>query len=233
MFYDENVAEIMVMGVGSGGINAINHIKESGLTGTKFAAVDIDVTALRNAQADIKIELEGKYSKGRAPEINSDLGRETAEESREKIRELLEDVDMLFIIVGMGGTIGTGASPIIAGIAKELGILTIAIVTKPFSFEGKKRVSNSVIGIQNMKKSADSTIVIPIDRLFELPDKDVTAKTAFHEADITLMIIVKSILDLIFRAGLISLDFADFSEILGLEYLVLEKLKEQIEQKMQ
>ena len=213
MLQDNSISKIMVIGVGGGGGNAINDMQESGLAGVEFVAANTDVQDLNKSLADIRFQLGEKLTKGRGAGADPVVGREAAEEDRERIKKLLEGVDMIFITAGMGGGTGTGASPIIAEVAKEMSILTVAVVTKPFSFEGKKRAANAELGIQNLQNAVDSIIVIPNDKLFELPDKKVTIKNAFHEANNILKIGVKGISDLIMRTGLISLDFADITAI--------------------
>ena len=213
MLQENFIPKIMVIGIGGGGSNAINAIQESGLTEIMFVTVDTDVQDLNKSLADIKFQLGEKLTKGKGTGVDPMVGREAAKEDIERIRKLLEGVNMLFITTGMGGGTGTGASPIIAEVAKELDILTVALVTKPFSFEGKKRVDNAKLGIQNLQNIVDSIIVLPNDKLFGLSDKKISMKDAFNEANNILRIGIKGITDLIMRPGLVGLDFGDITTI--------------------
>lgn len=208
------IVTIKVVGVGGGGGNAINDIVLSGLTGAEYVAVNTDKQDLEKSLATIKIQIGEKSTNGQGAGADPSVGREAAEEDIKKFEELLADTDMLFITAGMGGGTGTGAAPILARVAREKGILTLAVVTKPFSFEGKKRKNNAEIGIELLKESVDSLVIIPNDRLFDIPDKTITLVNAFKEANDILRIGIKAVVDLIMNSGLINLDFADFTATL-------------------
>ncbi len=210
----ESIATIKVIGVGGAGGNAINDMIENGITNVEFIAANTDAQDLAKSKAGLKIQLGEKLTKGLGAGANPNVGKSAAEEDREKIKSLLEGTDMLFITAGMGGGTGTGAAPVIAKIAKDAGILTIAVVTKPFSFEGPKRKKNAEEGIAAMKEGVDTLVVIPNDKLFELPDKKITLKNAFQEANNILKIGIKGIADLITQQGYINLDFADVKSIM-------------------
>ncbi|MDR1832963.1 MAG: cell division protein FtsZ [Fusobacteriaceae bacterium] len=214
MLQESKPVKIMVIGVGGGGGNAINDMTESGVTGVEFVAANTDVQDLNKSLANTRLQLGEKLTKGKGAGADPDIGRQAAEEDKEKIAKLLEGVDMVFITAGMGGGTGTGASPIIAEISREMGILTVAVVTKPFNFEGKKRANNAEMGIGNLEKVVDSIVIIPNDKLFELPEKKITLKNAFHEANKVLKIGIQGISDLMLKQGLINLDFADVKSIL-------------------
>jgi cell division protein FtsZ len=206
---NEHLVKIKVMGVGGSGGNAINDMIEAGVTGVEYIAANTDAQDLHNSLADIRIQLGEKSTRGLGAGANPEIGKQAAEEDVDKIKTLLEETDMLFITSGMGGGTGTGAAPVIANIAKEMGILTVAVVTKPFTFEGKSRMKNADMGIVNLKKSVDALIIIPNDKLFELPEKTITLQNAFMEANNVLKIGIKGLADLILKTGLINLDFAD------------------------
>lgn len=209
MFNNECEVKIKVIGAGGAGGNAINDMISEGVLGVEYIAVNTDAQDLNNSLADIRVQLGEKLTRGLGAGANPEVGRLSAEEDLEKLRTLLDDTDMLFITAGMGGGTGTGSAPVIAKVAKEMGVLTIAIVTKPFSFEGKKRESNAEIGLNNLEKYVDSLVIIPNDKLFELPDKNITLQNAFKEANNILRIGIKGIADLMIGKGLINLDFAD------------------------
>ncbi|MDR1835996.1 MAG: cell division protein FtsZ [Fusobacteriaceae bacterium] len=214
MLQESQTAKIMVIGVGGGGGNAINDMTESGVTGVEFVAANTDVQDLNKSLSDTRLQLGERLTKGRGAGGDPEVGRQSAEEDREKIAKLLKGVDMVFITAGMGGGTGTGASPIIAEIAREMDILTVAVVTKPFNFEGKKRSANAERGIENLTKAVDSIVIIPNEKLFELPEKKITLKNAFHEANKVLKIGIQGISDLMLKPGLVNLDFADIISIL-------------------
>lgn len=205
----EGIVKIKVIGAGGAGGNAINDMIESGVRGVEFIVANTDAQDLNRSLADVRIQLGEKLTRGLGAGANPEIGRMAAEEDAEKIKIILEDTDMLFITSGMGGGTGTGSSPVIAKIAKEIGILTVAVVTRPFSFEGKKRKNNSDLGIEELKKNVDALVIIPNDKLFELPDKTITMLNAFKEANNILKIGIKGVADLMIGNGLINLDFAD------------------------
>jgi cell division protein FtsZ len=182
---------------------------ESGVIGVEYIAANTDAQDLNKSLADIRVQLGEKLTKGLGAGADPEVGKLAAEEDIEKLRQLLEGTDMLFITAGMGGGTGTGSAPVIAKVAKEMEILTVGIVTKPFNFEGGKRKKNADIGIENLKKNVDSLVIIPNDKLFELPDKTITLQNAFKEANNILKIGIRGVADLIIRQGLINLDFAD------------------------
>lgn len=205
----EHLVQIKVMGVGGSGGNAINDMIEAGVNGVEYIAANTDAQDLHNSLADIRIQLGEKSTRGLGAGANPEVGKVSAEEDIDKIKTLLEETDMLFITSGMGGGTGTGAAPVVAKVAKEMGILTVGVVTKPFSFEGKRRMNNAEEGIKNLKDSVDALIVIPNDKLFELPEKTITLQNAFMEANNVLKLGIKGLADLILKFGLINLDFAD------------------------
>ena len=206
---DDNIVKIKVLGAGGAGGNAVNDMINAGVTGVEFIAANTDSQDLNKSLADVRIQLGEKLTRGLGAGANPEIGKQSAEEDIEKLKQLLEGTDMLFITAGMGGGTGTGSSPVIAKVAKELGILTVGIVTKPFSFEGGKRKTNAERGVEELKEYVDSLVVIPNDKLFELPDKTITLKNAFKEANNILKIGIKGVADLMIGNGLINLDFAD------------------------
>ncbi len=209
MFMNETIVNIKIMGVGGAGGNAINDMIEAGIMGVEFMAANTDAQDLIKSKAKIKIQLGEKLTKGLGAGANPSVGRQAAEEDKEKIKELLNGTDMLFVTAGMGGGTGTGAAPVIARIAKDMGILTIGVITKPFEFEGKKRKINAENGINELKENLDTLVVIPNEKLFELPNKKITFKNAFEEANFVLKTGIKGISELVTKGGLINLDFAD------------------------
>ncbi|WP_078554830.1 cell division protein FtsZ [Bacillus alkalicellulosilyticus] len=211
----DQLATIKVIGVGGGGSNAVNRMIENGLQGVEFIAVNTDAQALHLSKAEIKLQLGGKLTRGLGAGANPEIGKRAAEESKEQIEEALEGADMVFITAGMGGGTGTGAAPVIASIAKELGALTVGVVTRPFTFEGRKRSGQAGIGIDALKDNVDTLIVIPNDRLLEIVDKNTPMLEAFREADNVLRQGVQGISDLIAVPGLINLDFADVKTIMS------------------
>ncbi len=207
-------ATIKVIGVGGAGGNAINDMIESGISGVEFIAANTDSQDLEISRANHKIKLGERATKGLGAGADPDIGKNGAEESKDRIRNELEGTDMLFITAGMGGGTGTGAAPVIAELAKELGILTVGIVTRPFSFEGPQRKKNADKGIENLRKHVDTLIAIPNDKLFELPNMNITLMNAFKEANNILRSGVKGISELITKQGYINLDFADIKAIM-------------------
>lgn len=210
----DQLAKIKVIGVGGGGNNAVNRMIESGVKGVDFIVANTDLQVLNNSKAPIKIQLGVELTNGLGAGAKPEIGKEAALESRSEIENALEGADMVFVTCGMGGGTGTGAAPVIANIAQELGALTVGIVTKPFSFEGKKRMEQAVAGLEDLKKYVDTLIVIPNDRLHELIDKTTPLLESFKEVDNVLRRGVQSISDLIAVAGLINLDFADVKAVM-------------------
>ncbi|HET6266264.1 MAG TPA: cell division protein FtsZ [Acidobacteriota bacterium] len=207
-------AKIKVVGVGGGGGNAINRMLEIGLDGAEFISINTDLQALQNSMAPIRLQIGSNLTRGLGAGANPDIGRQAALEDADKIMELLEGADMIFITAGMGGGTGTGAAPVIASLANELGALTVSVVTKPFSFEGKRRTMQAEHGIKDLRSSVDTIIVIPNDRLMATVDRNTPFVKAFLIADDVLRHGVQSISDLILRPGLINLDFADVKTIM-------------------
>jgi len=207
----DQLAKIKVIGIGGGGGNAINSMVESGVKGVEFIAANTDLQALNNSKADIKIQL-GKTGLGAG--ANPEVGKEAAVEAKKEIEEVLKDADMIFITCGMGGGTGSGAAPIVAEIAQGLGALTVAIVTKPFTFEGRKRMENAMTYLDELKKHVDAIIVIPNDKLREIIDKTTPMLEAFKEVDNVLRRGVQSVTDLIAVPGLVNLDFADVKTVM-------------------
>ena len=205
----ENSAKIKVIGVGGAGGNAINNMIASNLQGVKFIAANTDMQALEVSRAEVKIQIGEQLTEGLGAGANPGIGRDAALESNEVVKAALADSHMVFITAGFGGGTGTGAAPVIAGICKELGILTVAVVTRPFSFEGKKRSRQADEGLSELKRLADTVITIPNDRLRGLASKNARMVDMFQRADEILLHSVKGITDLIMRPGLVNLDFAD------------------------
>jgi cell division protein FtsZ len=210
----ENVVTIKVVGVGGAGNNVVNRMVSSGTKGVEFIAVNTDKQALAVSNADQKIQIGEKLTHGQGAGSDPDVGKRSAEESRNNIAKCLEDADMVFITAGMGGGTGTGAAPTVAEIAKEAGILTVGVVTKPFSFEGKRRMEQAKRGIEDLLGKVDSLLIIPNDRLKYATDQKVTFVNAFEIADDVLRQAVVSISDLIKNTGFINLDFADVTCIM-------------------
>jgi cell division protein FtsZ len=211
----EEAAKIKVVGVGGGGGNAVNNMICSAMKGVTFIAANTDVQALKNSRAEMKIQLGDKLTKGLGAGANPEVGRDAAQESMNQIRELLGDADMVFVTAGMGGGTGTGAAPVIAQVAKDIGALTVAVVTKPFYFEGKKRLSQAEKGISQLREVVDSIICIPNDRLLSLASKKASFLEMLKKADEVLYYAVKGISDLIMVPGLINLDFADVKAVMS------------------
>lgn len=212
---DDVLAVIKVIGVGGGGNNAVNRMIEHGVQGVEFIAVNTDAQALKLSSAEIKLQIGGKSTRGLGAGANPEVGKKAAEESKEQLEEALAGADMVFVTAGMGGGTGTGAAPVIAQIARDLGALTVGVVTRPFTFEGRKRQSQALAGTEAMKEAVDTLIVIPNDRLLEIVDKSTPMLEAFREADNVLRQGVQGISDLIAVPGLINLDFADVKTIMS------------------
>ena len=210
----DQLAKIKVIGLGGGGGNAINRMVESGVKGVEFIAANTDLQVLNTSKADVKIQIGATLTDGLGAGGKPEVGRESAIESIKEIEDALSGADMVFITAGMGGGTGTGAAGIVAEIAQGLGALTVAIVTKPFSFEGKRRMENAMYGIEELKKHVDTLIVIPNDRLREIIDKSTPMLEAFKEVDNVLRRGVQSISDLIAVVGLVNLDFADVKAVM-------------------
>lgn len=211
----ENVAQIKVVGIGGGGNNAVNRMFESGLRSVEFIAINTDKQALLMSKAENKMQIGSKLTKGLGAGADPLIGEKAAEESREEIAEALRGANMVFITAGMGGGTGTGAAHVIAKIAKDLNILTVGVVTKPFGFEGKKRSANANEGIERLKENVDTLIVIPNDRLLEIVEKKTSILDAFRIADDVLRQGVQGITDVIKIPGLINLDFADVESVMS------------------
>ena len=210
----ESVVKIKVIGVGGGGNNVVNRMVRAGVTGVDFVAVNTDKQALNISSAEYKIQIGEKLTHGQGAGSDPEVGRKSAEESRSQISKALEETDMVFITAGMGGGTGTGAAPIVAEAAKEQGILTVGVVTKPFGFEGRRRMMQAEKGIEDLRGKVDSLVIIPNDRLKHATDQKITFANAFEIADDVLKQAVMSISDLIRETGFINLDFADVTAIM-------------------
>lgn len=210
----DSVVTIKVIGVGGGGSNVVNRMVRSGMKGVDFIAVNTDKQALAISSATHKIQIGEKLTEGQGAGSNPEVGRKSAEENRTQISKTLEGTDMVFITAGMGGGTGTGAAPIMADLAKEMDILTIGVVTKPFSFEGRRRMDQAEEGIRNMRSKVDALVIIPNDRLKYATDQKITFANAFEIADDVLRQAVQSISDLIKNTGFINLDFADVTAVM-------------------
>lgn len=210
----EPFAKIKVIGIGGGGNNAVNRMIDAGLKGVEFISVNTDKQALFTSKAEHKLQVGEKLTRGLGAGANPEIGKKAAEESKEDIGQLLQGADMVFITAGMGGGTGTGAAPIVAEIAKELGILTVGVVTKPFTFEGKRRMIYAEQGIEELKSRVDTLVTIPNDRLLQVIEKKTTMLEAFIIADDVLKQGVQGISDLIAVPGLVNLDFADVKTIM-------------------
>ena len=211
----DQIAKIKVIGVGGGGCNAVNRMIESGVQGVEFIVANTDLQVLNVSKAETKLQIGKSITNGLGAGANPDVGREAALESKKEIEEALSGADMVFVTCGMGGGTGTGAAPIVAEIAQELGALTVCIVTKPFRFEGKKRMDHAEIGIEELRHHVDTIIVIPNDRLRDIIDRTTPMMEAFKEVDNVLRRGVQSISDLIAVSGLVNLDFADVKTIMS------------------
>lgn len=209
-----HLATLKVVGVGGGGNNAVNRMIDDGMQNVEFIAINTDGQALNLSKAESKIQIGEKLTRGLGAGANPDIGKKAAEESREQIEDALQGADMVFVTAGMGGGTGTGAAPVVAKIAKEMGILTVGVVTRPFSFEGRKRQTQAAAGVDAMKAAVDTLIVIPNDRLLDIVDKSTPMMEAFKEADNVLRQGVQGISDLIAVSGEVNLDFADVKTIM-------------------
>nr|WP_302657448.1 cell division protein FtsZ [uncultured Agathobaculum sp.] len=210
----DNVVNIKVIGVGGGGGNAVNRMVESGVQGVEFISVNTDMQALNFSQAGTKIQIGEKLTKGQGAGANPEIGRKAAEESKEQIAAALAGTNMVFITAGMGGGTGTGAAPVVAQIAREMGILTVGVVTRPFAFEGRKRLEQALAGIDELNKNVDSLVIIPNERLKYVSEQKITFKNAFEIADGVLRQAVANISELITVPGFINLDFADVTSVM-------------------
>ena len=210
----EQEAVIKVVGVGGGGGNAVEHMVRENLEGVEFLTINTDAQALRNSSASRTLQVGGDITKGLGAGANPEVGRDAALEDRDAIRDLLDGADMVFIAAGMGGGTGTGAAPVVAEVAKELGILTVAVVTKPFAFEGKKRMNYAQQGINELAKHVDSLITIPNDKLLKVLGRGISLLDAFKAANDVLLGAVQGIAELITRPGLINVDFADVRTVM-------------------
>lgn len=208
------LAVIKVVGVGGGGVNAVNRMIELGLRGVEFIAVNTDAQALLMSDADVKLDVGRELTRGLGAGADPEVGRRAAEDHAEEIEEALRGADMVFVTAGEGGGTGTGGAPVVAKIAKSIGALTIGVVTKPFSFEGRRRQSQAESGVARLKEEVDTLIVVPNDRLLEISDRGISMIEAFATADQVLLAGVQGITDLITTPGLINLDFADVKSVM-------------------
>ncbi|MEY9990666.1 cell division protein FtsZ [Streptomyces sp. V4I8] len=209
------LAVIKVIGVGGGGVNAINRMIEVGLKGVEFIAINTDAQALLMSDADVKLDVGRELTRGLGAGANPAVGRKAAEDHREEIEEVLKGADMVFVTAGEGGGTGTGGAPVVANIARNLGALTIGVVTRPFTFEGRRRANQAEDGIAELREEVDTLIVIPNDRLLSISDRQVSVLDAFKSADQVLLSGVQGITDLITTPGLINLDFADVKSVMS------------------
>ncbi len=222
------VVKIKVVGVGGGGNNAINRMVNAGVSGVEFIAVNTDKQALQVSKADYRIQIGSKLTKGWGAGADPEIGLKAAEENLEELKQTVNDADLVFVTAGMGGGTGTGAAPMIAGLAKEKGILTIAVVTKPFNFEGRKRMQNAEKGVENLRKVVDSLVIIPNEKLFKLVPKGTSIVDTFRYADDVLRQGVQGISNIIVDNALINLDFADVNTIMknrGLAHMGIGRAK--------
>ena len=209
------LAVIKVVGIGGGGVNAVNRMIEQGLKGVEFIAINTDAQALLMSDADVKLDVGRDSTRGLGAGADPDVGRKAAEDAKDEIEELLRGADMVFVTAGEGGGTGTGGAPVVANIARKLGALTVGVVTRPFSFEGKRRSTQAETGIAALRESCDTLIVIPNDRLLQMGDAGVSLMDAFRSADEVLLNGVQGITDLITTPGLINVDFADVKGIMS------------------
>jgi len=209
------LAVIKVVGIGGGGVNAVNRMIEEGLKGVEFIAINTDAQALLMSDADVKLDVGRELTRGLGAGANPDVGNKAAEDHREEIEEVLKGADMVFVTAGEGGGTGTGGAPVVANVARSLGALTIGVVTRPFGFEGKRRVVQAELGIEKLRSEVDTLIVIPNDRLLSISDRHVSVLDAFKAADQVLLSGVQGITDLITTPGLINLDFADVKSVMS------------------
>ena len=220
--FEQDDVVIKVMGIGGGGNNAVNRMITEGVKGIEFISINTDKQALVSSLADKQIQIGEKLTRGLGAGAKPEVGKDAAKESRAQIMQELEGTDIVFVTAGMGGGTGTGAAPIVAGIAKEMGILTIGVVTKPFGFEGRIRMKNATEGIKNLQENVDTLITVPNDKLLQIVSQNTSMMDAFSMADNVLKQGIQSISDLIKMPGLINLDFADVSSIMkdkGLAYI--------------
>ena len=208
------LAVIKVVGIGGGGVNAVNRMIETGLRGVEFIAINTDAQALLMSDADVKLDVGRELTRGLGAGANPEVGRQAAEDHAEEIEEVLRGADMVFVTAGEGGGTGTGGAPVVARIARSLGALTIGVVTRPFTFEGRRRASSAESGIDALRDEVDTLIVIPNDRLLSISDRNVSVMDAFRQADQVLLSGVQGITDLITTPGLINLDFADVKSVM-------------------
>ena len=209
------LAVIKVVGIGGGGVNAVNRMIEEGLKGVEFIAINTDAQALLMSDADVKLDVGRELTRGLGAGANPEVGARAAEDHREEIEEVIKGADMVFVTAGEGGGTGTGGAPIVANVARSLGALTIGVVTRPFGFEGKRRASQAELGIERLRNEVDTLIVIPNDRLLSISDRHVSVLDAFKAADQVLLSGVQGITDLITTPGLINLDFADVKSVMS------------------
>jgi cell division protein FtsZ len=209
------LAVIKVVGIGGGGVNAVNRMIDVGLKGVEFIAINTDAQALLMSDADVKLDIGRKLTRGLGAGAAPEIGRQAALDHIDEIEEVLRGADMVFVTAGEGGGTGTGGAPIVAKVAKDLGALTVGVVTKPFSFEGKRRTAQAEEGIENLRSEVDTLIVIPNDRLLAISDRSISALEAFKTADQVLLSGVQGITDLITTPGLINLDFADVKSVMA------------------
>jgi len=209
------LAVIKVVGIGGGGVNAVNRMIEQGLKGVEFIAINTDAQALLMSDADVKLDVGRDSTRGLGAGADPDVGRKAAEDAKDEIEELLRGADMVFVTAGEGGGTGTGGAPVVANIARKLGALTVGVVTRPFSFEGKRRAGQAEAGISALRESCDTLIVIPNDRLLQMGDAGVSLMDAFRSADEVLLNGVQGITDLITTPGLINVDFADVKGVMS------------------
>ena len=209
------LAVIKVVGIGGGGVNAVNRMIEEGLKGVEFIAINTDAQALLMSDADVKLDVGRELTRGLGAGANPDVGRKACEDHREEVEEVLKGADMVFVTAGEGGGTGTGGAPVVANVARSLGALTIGVVTRPFSFEGKRRATQAEVGIETLRSEVDTLIVIPNDRLLSISDRAVSMLDAFRSADQVLLSGVQGITDLITTPGLINLDFADVKSVMS------------------
>ena len=209
------LAVIKVVGIGGGGVNAVNRMIEVGLKGVEFIAINTDAQALLMSDADVKLDVGRELTRGLGAGANPDVGKNAAEDHQDEIEEVLKGADMVFVTCGEGGGTGTGGAPVVANIARKIGALTIGVVTRPFSFEGKRRQVQAEVGIDELRNQCDTLIVIPNDRLLALGDRGISMMDAFRQADQVLLSGVQGITDLITTPGLINLDFADVKSVMS------------------
>ena len=209
------LAVIKVVGIGGGGVNAVNRMIEAGLKGVEFVAINTDAQALLMSDADVKLDIGRELTRGLGAGADPSVGRQAAEDHIEELRDVLKGSDMVFVTAGEGGGTGTGGAPVVARVAKEVGALTIGVVTKPFNFEGKRRISQAESGVEALRNEVDTLIVIPNDRLLSIADRNISVIEAFRQADHVLLQGVSGITDLITTPGLINLDFADVRSVMA------------------